>query len=126
MKYAKHNYELKGDKEGPRDYVGFKQNMAQAQQHLAFIPGDRAPHGFVMLCLRWYLKMLALHLSQDEVLQPVESTWQQVRGKVAQDLESLGYMVGRGLLYTYGCGSPKRQPCDTSQECDDEPHKYKQ
>ena len=61
-----------------------------------------------MLCQRWYLKTLALHLSQDQVFQPVDSTWQQVRQKGAEDLEPLGYMVDRGLLYTYGAWKPKK------------------
>ena len=52
MKHAKMNYELKGDKEGPREYARMKHEIAQAQQYLAFIPDDTAPHGFVMLYKR--------------------------------------------------------------------------
>ena len=82
------------------------QEIAQAQQYLAFILDDRAPHGFVMLCKRWHLKTLAVHFSQDQVLRPLDSTWQQVRGKEVKELEPLGCTVGRGLPDTYGVSKP--------------------
>ena len=100
-----------------------KQEIAQEKQHLAFIPDDRSPHGFVMLCKRWYLKTPDEQSSQDQVFRTVEGIWQEVREKMAKDLQPPGHTVGRDFRTLTGYGSPKRRPCIISREFDKKPPK---
>ena len=47
---ARPNFVKNATKQMPQGFPGFRKAIEEALELLAFVPEDRAPHGFVMTC----------------------------------------------------------------------------
>jgi hypothetical protein len=82
--------------------------VKDAQQHLVFIHDDRAPHGLVAVCKRWYQKAMAVYLADTCVFEPESGTWEQVEQAAVEFNMKWGFSTGRGVVYNYGVWKPKK------------------
>ena len=63
---ARANFLKNATKQMSQGSLGFREAIEEAQELLAFVPDDRAPHGFVMTCKRKYMVRMVQHLAQAE------------------------------------------------------------
>ena len=71
-------------------FPGLKQAIREAREHLVFLHDDRAPHGFFMVCKRWYQKDMAKYLSDSEVFEEIQRPWSEIAMEVAAQVKTLG------------------------------------
>ena len=89
-------------------YPGLRKAISEARTHLLFVHDDRAPHGLFIFCKRWYQRNMAEYLNNSSVFQPVAESWPQVAARLKSQLAPLGFEVGTGVPYNYGCWKPKK------------------
>ena len=94
---------------GPKGYPGLRRTIQEAQNSLVFLLDDRAPHGLVVVCKRWYQKEMAKYLLDNAVFQDTELSWTDVM-QIAADFNSKwGFPTEKGIVYNYGIWKPKKQ-----------------
>ena len=109
---AKQNWELATRKRNtitPEGFPGLRQAIAAAKNDLVFLHDDRAPHGMVMICKRWYQQKMAQYLANTTVFEPVDGSWQQIRDMIKAHNDKWGYETGTGIVYNYGIWKQKKK-----------------
>ena len=76
--------------------------MREAQEHLVFLHDDRAPHGFVVVCKRWYQCQMAKYLSNSTVFEACNHNWDDIERAAHGFNEKWGFADGDGVVYNYG------------------------
>ena len=86
----------------PEGYPGLRTEIRQAQEKLVFLLDDRAPHGILFVCKRWYQHQMALYLADNTIFEPVDRPWETI----LMDLKAFNAMwkfhTGSGIPFTYG------------------------
>ncbi len=89
-----------------------RQVIKETKEHLVFLHDDRGPNGMFLVCKRWYQKQIATYLSQADIFEDIDTTWDTVTAGLKEQLDVLGFEMGKGIVYTYGIW--KRANSDTS------------
>ena len=90
----------------PQGFPGLKQAIREAQELLVFLHDDRAPHGLVLVCKRWYQKEMAKYLSDNAVFETSAKSWDEVRREAIAFNQKWGFKTGDGIVYNYGIWKP--------------------
>jgi len=80
-----------------------------AQEHLVFLHDDRAPHGLVVVCKRWYQKEMAKYLSDNKVFEACDHSWEEVERAARVFNQKWGFADGEGVVYNYGIWKPTKK-----------------
>ena len=92
----------------PSGYPHLRRAIREAHQSLVFLLDDRAPHGFFMLCKRWYQREMAKYLAENAVFETCDLTWEDVV-KQAKEFNDRGeFATGTGIVYNYGIWKPTK------------------
>jgi hypothetical protein len=104
------NWQAKASKEElvPAGFPGFSKQVREAQQDLVFVHDDRAPHGLMFVCKRWYQRQMAAYLADSAVFEEVPSTWDEVVDRLAEFNRKWGFPTGSGVVYNYGIWKPSK------------------
>jgi len=104
------NWQAKASKEDlvPAGFPGFSKQVREAQKDLVFVHDDRAPHGLMFVCKRWYQRQMAAYLADSSVFEEVESSWEDVVERLAEFNRKWGYPTGGGVVYNYGIWKPAK------------------
>ena len=94
---------------GPKGYPGLRRTIQEAHKSLVFLLDDRAPHGLVVVCKRWYQKEMAKYLLDNSVFQDTELSWTDVMQLAADFNSKWGFPTEKGIVYNYGIWKPKKQ-----------------
>jgi len=91
----------------PEGYPGFKKGISEAQQNIVFLHDDRAPHGLVMACKRWYQKEMAKYLTDTSIFENCHTlSWKNVADCAQEFNIAKGFSTGAGIIYNYGIWKP--------------------
>jgi len=94
----------------PSGYPALRKTIHEAQEHLVFLHDDRAPHGLVMICKRWYQREMARYLLDDAIFEACHMTsWADIVLRARTFNASFGFSTGEGIVYNYGIWKPKKQ-----------------
>ena len=93
----------------PEGYPGLKAQIREAQRDLVFILDDRAPHGVLFVCKRWYQKEMAAYLQDDKVFEVTCRPWDAVLGELRAFNDRLCFPTGTGIPYNYGIWKPLKE-----------------
>jgi len=75
-----------------------------------FLHDDRAPHGLVLVCKRWYQREMARYLMNAKVFEDCPNlTWNEVVASAKEFNQPRGYVTGSGIVYNYGIWKSKKQ-----------------
>ena len=93
----------------PAGFPGLSQQMREAQKVLVFLHDDRAPHGLMFVCKRWYQKQMANYLADSSVFEDVTEPWSAVVERLAEINKRLEFPTGGGVVYNYGIWKPSKK-----------------
>ena len=92
----------------PKGYPGLRKAVREAHKHLVFLHDDRAPHGLVVVCKRWYQTKMVQYLADSNVFETCDITWNQVVDKAKEFNLKWGFRTGTGVVYNYGIWKPTK------------------
>ena len=95
---------------GPKGYPGLRRTIQEAHKSLVFLLDDRAPHGLVVVCKRWYQKEMAKYLLDNSVFQDTELSWSDVVQIAADFNTKWGFPTEKGWSTTMAFGNPRSSP----------------
>ena len=94
----------------PDGFPGLRAAIKEAQQNLVFLHDDRAPHGLLFACKRWYQREMARYLVDSVVFEDCpQLSGPAVVEKAVQFNLTFGFPTGSGVVYNYGIWKPKKQ-----------------
>jgi hypothetical protein len=104
------NWQAKASKEElvPQGFAGLTKQIREAQRDLVFVHDDRAPHGLVFVCKRWYQRQMAAYLADSSVFEEVPASWEEVVERLAEFNRKWGFPTGAGVVYNYGIWKPSK------------------
>ena len=94
---------------GPNGYPGLRRTIQEAHKSLVFLLDDRAPHGLVVVCKRWYQNEMAKYLLDNAIFQDTELSWTDIMQIAADFNTKWGFPTEKGVVYNYGIWKPKKQ-----------------
>ena len=94
--------------ENPSGYPHLRRAIQEAHQTLVFLLDDRAPHGFFVVCKRWYQREMAKYLSDNDVFEACDLTWEGVVEQAKGFNERYDFATGTGIVYNYGIWKPTK------------------
>ena len=92
----------------PQGHPGLREAVRAAHEHLVFIHDDRAPHGLVVVCKRWYMREMAKYLSNSTVFEACDHSWEDVERAAIEFNRKWGFPTGDGVVYNYGIWKPTK------------------
>ena len=93
----------------PVGFPGLTQQMREAQKELVFLHDDRAPHGLMFVCKRWYQKQMATYLADSSVFEHVAEPWSSVVSRLTDINKRFDFPTGTGVVYNYGIWKPTKK-----------------
>ena len=79
--------------------LGLKKQYVMLRTILSFLHDDRAPHGLLMVCKRWYQREMARYLMDSSIFESCPNlNWKDV---VKDFNVSKGFSTGSGIVYNY-------------------------
>ena len=93
----------------PTGFPGLSHQIREAQKSLVFLHDDRAPHGLMFVCKRWYQKQMATYLADTEVFEDVAGSWEDVVAGLRDINQRLHFPTGAGVVYNYGIWKPAKR-----------------
>ena len=93
---------------GPKGYPGLRRTIQEAHKSLVFLLDDRAPHGLVVVCKRWYQKEMAKYLADNTVFEDKNISWANVVATAQDFNKKWGFPTGDGVVYNYGIWKPTK------------------
>ncbi len=94
---------------GPKGFPALRRTILEAQRVLVFLLDDRAPHGLVVVCKRWYQKEMAKYLSDNTVFEEANISWSNVTEIAEKFNQDWGFPNGKGIVYNYGIWKPTKR-----------------
>ena len=94
--------------ENPSGYPHLRRVIQEAHKTLVFLLDDRAPHGFFVVCKRWYQREMAKYLADNNVFEPVSMTWEDVVKEATEFNKRGDFVTGTGIVYNYGIWKPTK------------------
>ena len=92
----------------PDGYPGLRRVIREAHESLVFLLDDRAPHGIVVVCKRWYQQEMAKYLTDNAVFEDTCLSWSDIHRTAAEFNEKWGFATGNGVVYNYGIWKPTK------------------
>jgi hypothetical protein len=94
--------------ENPSGYPHLRRVIQEAHKTLVFLLDDRAPHGFFVVCKRWYQREMAKYLDDNSVFEASDLTWPQVVELAKKFNDEWDFATGTGIVYNYGIWKPTK------------------
>ena len=92
----------------PKGFPDLLRQVREAQKHIVFLNDDRAPHGLVLVCKRWYQREMAKYLTDNKIFQVCRTSWDEVVKQAEIFNKKWGFATGAGIVYNYGIWKPKK------------------
>ena len=93
----------------PTGYPGLVEQIREAQKDLVFLHDDRAPHGLMFVCKRWYQNQMATYLADTTVFEEVPEPYEEVIQRLATFNQKWHFPTGSGVVYNYGIWKPLKK-----------------
>ena len=82
----------------PSGYPRLRRVLQEAHSQLVFLLDDRAPHGFFVVCKRWYQKEMAKYLTDNAVFEHTQLAWDEVVEKAKEFNCRWDFVTGTGIV----------------------------
>ena len=93
----------------PEGYPGLREAIHEAQRNLVFLHDDRAPHGLLMVCKRWYQREMARYLMDSSVFESCANfSWKDIVGMAQNFNVAKSFTTSSGIVYNYGIWKPTK------------------
>ena len=92
----------------PSGYPRLRRDIQEAHKSLVFLLDDRAPHGFFVVCKRWYQREMAKYLNDNSVFEITNKSWEDVVEEARRFNAPTDFVTGTGIVYNYGIWKPTK------------------